>query len=237
VHTAPLPPHDPLLMRHLEELATKQPRAPRAQGWVRHHLTKGAVLMAAALAALYAFAPPPSVATADFYNTVEGPTQSMKVSEVVVASDAERGLYSATDGVETYVRVGTNHAWAKLVLLNAGLPVTANNVTVFTRWMRQENGADNWWNRNNPLNNGWGSGGGGGTGSYANLRIAAQKAAEALHGNRGYAGIVAAFAADSPTAVTEAAIWASPWASGHYANGDHWHYTPVKEVVAPAGAW
>jgi hypothetical protein len=37
--------------------------------------------------------------------------------------------------------------------------------------------------------------------------------------------------------VIEAAIWASPWASGHYANGAHWHYSPVEVVKAPAEAW
>ena len=49
--------------------------------------------------------------------------------------------------------------------------------------------------------------------------------------------IIAALAADSATEVTENAIWFSPWASGHYANGSHWHYSAVKEFTAPAGAW
>ena len=41
----------------------------------------------------------------------------------------------------------------------------------------------------------------------------------------------------TPTAQTEAAIWASPWATGHYNNGAHWSYTPVTVVKAPASAW
>ncbi len=49
----------------------------------------------------------------------------------------------------------------------------------------------------------------------------------------GYQGFVAAFERSAPTAEIEAAIWASPWASGHYANGGHWHYTPVEVVKAP----
>jgi hypothetical protein len=40
-----------------------------------------------------------------------------------------------------------------------------------------------------------------------------------------------------PTTEIEAAIWASPWASGHYANGAHWHYRPVPVVMAPRDAW
>lgn len=165
-------------------------------------------------------------------------SQVLSVSEAALAPvPTVRGDYSATPGIATLVAGGTNHDWAKLVLLSGGWPMTDENVTVLLRWMRQENGADNWWNRNNPLNNGYGSGGGGGTGSYANLVIAAQKAAENLGRGRGYVHIVAALAASSPTDVTEAAIWASPWASGHYANGGHWHYSEVPIVKAPAEAW
>jgi len=68
-------------------------------------------------------------------------------------------------GIQTLVNGGTNHDWAKLVQLFAELPMTEDNVTVFTRRMRRENGDDDWWNRNNPLNNGWGSGGSGGLSS------------------------------------------------------------------------
>ena len=224
-------------MTRIDKAKPQQTRPERARWRWREHLAVGVAIAAISLVALPAIAPPPTMSAAAWRSYVSIDAQAMNVSDAVTKVDATRGTYTATDGVETYVRVGTNHSWAKLVLLYAGLPVTENNVTVFTRWMRQENGANNWWNRNNPLNNGWGSGGGGGTGTYASLTIAAQKAAEALTHSRGYSGIVAAFAADSPTAVTEAAIWASPWASGHYANGGHWHYTPVPEVTAPAGAW
>ena len=157
--------------------------------------------------------------------------------ETVEVVDVTRDTYSATPGIATLAASGTNHDWAKLVLVLAELPPTESNVTVFTRWMRQENGTDDWWNRNNPLNNGWGSGGGGGLGSYDSLVIAAENAAEALHGNSGYSAIVAGFAASAPTEVIEAAIWASPWASGHYANGGHWSYVPVPVVKSPEGTW
>ncbi len=43
--------------------------------------------------------------------------------------------------------------------------------------------------------------------------------------------------ASAPTEVTEAAIWASPWASGHYAYGGHWAYFPVPVVKADPSAW
>jgi len=190
------------------------------------------------LATAAAIAPPSAPSAAENLATyIESHAQALDVPPTVAAAEISRGEYSATAGYATLAAEGTNHAWAKMVLLAGGWPQSDENVTVLLRWMRQENGANNWWNRNNPLNNGWGSGGGGGTGRYASLVVAAQKAAEALGKNGGYAGIVANLAASSPTAVTEAAIWASPWASGHYANGDHWHYTDVPVVMAPAGAW
>lgn len=163
--------------------------------------------------------------------------QTVTVSSAAIATPVVRDSYSTSPGIPQLARHGTNHDWAKIVLMKGGWPVTDNNVTVILRWMRQENGANNWWNRNNPLNNGWGAGGGGGTGSNPNLLVAADNVAAALHGHRGYSAIIAALAADSPTEVTERAIWASPWASGHYANGGHWHYTPVREYTAPVGAW
>jgi hypothetical protein len=143
-----------------------------------------------------------------------------------------RDGFDSTPGPETFIRGGTNHDWAKLVLLYAGWPITDNNVTVITRWMRQENYTDNWWNRANPLNIG-----AGGFASYGNLDESARVVAKALTTSRGYAQIAAAFAASAETSVTEYAIWASPWAGGHYAWGGHWHYDPVPVITAPASAW
>jgi hypothetical protein len=78
------------------------------------------------------------------------------------------------------------------VLLNGAWPITDNNVTVITRWMRQENYIDTWWNRNNPLNNGWGSGRRWRAGQLPEPAVvAAENAAEALHTHPGYASIVA----------------------------------------------
>lgn len=210
----------------------------RATWQARQKLAIGASVLAFGFLAITVVAPPGPATAKEIiagYNDLHAQT-------VTFSSDAQpasivRDDYSIMPGVPQLAKHGTNYDWAKIVLLEGGWPVTTNNVTVITRWMRQENGANNWWNRNNPLNNGWGSGGGGGTGSYVSLISAAQNAAEALHSHPGYAAIIAAFAADAPTEVTEHAIWASPWASGHYANGGHWHYTPVAEFKAPAGAW
>lgn len=149
-------------------------------------------------------------------------------TDAVLARDA----YGATPGAETFIAGGTNHDWAKLVLLYGGWPITDNNVTVILRWMRQENYVDNWWNRNNPLNLG-----AGGFAAHQTLVTSAQQVASTLSKGSGYREIVAAFAASAPTEVTEHAIWFSPWATGHYNNGAHWHYEPVEVVPAPASAW
>jgi hypothetical protein len=163
--------------------------------------------------------------------------QTLTVSSAADITTVDRDTYSATPGFETLAARATNYDWAKLVLLSGKWPLSDNNVTVIVRWMRQENGPPNWFNRDNPLNNGWGSGGHAGTGSYANLIIAAQKAAEALTKNPGYSAIREAFARSAPTKTTEHAIWNSPWSTSHYANGTHWAYTPVPAVKAPPGSW
>ncbi|MBX9717251.1 MAG: hypothetical protein K2X36_00200 [Microbacteriaceae bacterium] len=149
----------------------------------------------------------------------------------------ERDDFSATPGYETFIQGGTNYDWASLVLLMGGFPITESNVTVITRWMRQENYVDTWYNRNNPLNNGWGSGGGGGTGRYVDLVDAAANAAEALNSLGRYSEIVATLRASAPTEQVERAIWFSGWATGMYNNGAHWSYSPVPVVTAPPSAW
>jgi hypothetical protein len=181
--------------------------------------------------------PPPPTEAEVLAEYIDVNAQSYAVSSALTTADISRATYGATPGIATLAAGGTNRDWAQLVLLSGGWPMTEENTTVIMRWMRQENGTDNWWNRNNPLNNGWGSGGGGGTGNYANLVIAAQKAAEALGKVGGYRNIVATLSTSAPTATIESAIWASPWASGHYANGGHWSYADVPVVKSPAGTW
>jgi hypothetical protein len=213
-------------------------RSPIRPTRIRHRLAGGAAVGALSLVALAAFAPPPPPSAAEELKAyINAHSQSLKVSEDATVVDVLRDKYVATPGVESLVISGTNYDWARLVMMDGGWPQSDANVTVMVRWMRQENGADNWWNRNNPMNNGYGSGGGGGTGSYSDLVMAAQMAAENLKHNPGFASIVAGFANGTSSATTEQAIWASPWASGHYGNGSRWHYTPVDVVKAPTSAW
>jgi hypothetical protein len=203
----------------------------------RSHLAVGAAIVAFAFAAVWAIAPPSTPSAAEELAAyIDANAQSYAV-DAASTDEVTRDDYAASPGVQTLIDGGTNHDWAKLVLLFGGWPQSDQNVTVILRWMRQENYVDNWWNRNNPLNNGYGSGGGGGTGRFDNLVVAAQKVAENLHRLGGFQPIVDAFATSAPTEVTENAIWFSPWASGHYADGSHWHYTPVEVVTAPRDAW
>ena len=212
----------------------------RRQIYSRHRnlLAVGAATASLSLVALTMVAPPaPPTEDQQVDAYLFKNAQSLAVPETAADFTVTRDAFSTTAGYKTLSAGGTNYDWAKLVLLYAKFPITDSNVTVFTRWMRQENGTDDWWNRNNPLNNGWGSGGGAGLGSYPNLDVAAQNAAKALHGNPGYAAIVAGFAASAPTSEIEQAIWASPWATSHYANGAHWSSREVPSVKSPAGTW
>ena len=127
-----------------------------------------------------------------------GATQTVSVAGDVAAPDVSHESYVTTTGPETLVESGTNHDWAKLVLIYGDFPLTQANIDVMLRWMRQENGPDNWWNRNNPLNNGNGSGGGSGLGSYATLSIAAEYAADSLRRYSFYDAIEASLAMAQP---------------------------------------
>ncbi len=204
----------------------------------RSHITLTAAGCALGLAAVVGLAPPPLPTAAEaLQGYLIQHAQTLTVQDATPAAPVARDTYSATPGIATFAAGGTNHDWAKLVLVLGAFPMTESNVTVLTRWMRQENGPDDWWNRNNPLNNGWGSGGGNGTGSYDSLVIAAQNAAASLRANSGYVAIAAALDAAAPSAQLEQAIWDSPWASSHYANGTHWSYVAVPVVKSPAGTW
>ncbi len=182
-------------------------------------------------------APTGAPAAADAADAAEASDAAAAGAALTVVPLIERPTYSATPGYETLISGGTNYDWAKLVLLKGEFPMTDSNVTVLTRWMRQENYVNTWWNRNNPLNNGWGSGGGGGTGRYVSLVSAAENAAEALRTLPRYSGIVAALEKSVPTAQLERAIWFSGWATGMYNNGAHWSYAEVPVVKAPPSAW
>lgn len=228
-----------LVMNLLTQFSTRGSTDPAAHRprTVGQLLVLGAAALVTALVVGPALSAPPPPTHAEVLAAYVAQNSQSFAAIAHQGTQVTRDSFSATPGIETLAAGGTNHDWAKLVLLMAGWPMTDSNVTVILRWMRQENYVDSWWNRNNPLNNGWGSGGGGGTGSYDSLITAAENAAEALHQNPGYASIAEAFAASAPTAEIEAAIWASPWATGHYADGAHWHYNDVPVITAPASAW
>jgi len=200
--------------------------------------------LAAALAVLslgltLALAPQPVGLTASSAagETHAGDTQTLSVAPDVAAPAVSQESYTATTGAQTLIASGTNADWAKLVLIYGDWPLTDENVTVMLQWMREENGPDNWWNRNNPLNNGHGAGGGSGLGSYDSLDTAARYAADNLLKRSFYAAIVAALEDGTSAHAVAQAIWASPWASSHYGNGANWTTSPVPIIEAPASAW
>ena len=134
--------------------------------------------------------------------------------------------------------LSTNYDFAQLVLRDGGWPVSVNNVAVLTQWLRAEEPASDWWDRDNPLNNGLGSGGGSGLGSYGSVVTAAYDVALNLKNQGyGYPRIVHDLATSAPQSATTAAIWRSSWAAGHYGNGADWGTYPVPSVAAPPSAW
>lgn len=181
--------------------------------------------------------PPPAITPVAASETLAGAAQAVSVAPDATAPPISRESYTAATGPETLIASGTNADWAELVLIFGGWPVTEQNVTVVLQWMREENGPDNWWNRNNPLNNGHGSGGGSGLGSYDSLVTAAEYAADNLLKRSFYTAIVAALEDGSSASAVAQAIWASPWASSHYGNGANWTTSPVPIVEAPESAW
>ncbi|WP_394553510.1 hypothetical protein ACDF64_03885 [Agromyces sp. MMS24-JH15] len=196
-----------------------------------------AVFGVAATLAIAPSAPPDAIAIAQAKEAADALLQHVAVAGEVRVPAVSRESYVAATGPETLIAGGTNHDWAELVLVDGEFPVTDENVNVILRWMRQENGVDNWWNRNNPLNNGNGSGGGSGLGSYDTLVTGAYYAADSLRRYSFYDGIEAALEAGDDANATAAAIWASPWAGSHYGNGTHWSTRPVEAIEAPAAAW
>jgi hypothetical protein len=205
---------------------------------VRRSLGIFSVTAVFALLATLALAPPPAATAPTAAGGIPaGDAQTLKVAPDVAAESVSHESYVATTGAQSLIAGGTNEDWAKLVLVFGDFPLTTENINVMLRWMRQENGTDNWWNRNNPLNNGYGSGGGSGLGSYDSLVTAAQYCADGLRHFSFYDGIEAGLDAGDDADATARAIWASPWAGSHYANGSHWSTRPVDIVEAPSSAW
>jgi hypothetical protein len=134
--------------------------------------------------------------------------------------------------------LSTNYDFARLVLRDGGWPVSANDVTVLTQWLRSEEPTAHWWDRDNPLNDGLGSGGGRGLGSYGSVITAAYYVATNLQNHAyGYPEVSRDLGSSAPIITTARAIWRSSWASGHYGRGADWGTSPVPSVASPASAW
>ncbi len=212
-------------------------RVPPARSRTRRSLAVFAATAVFAILATLTLVPAPRAITAPTAADGAGDSQTLAVAPGADAAQVSHESYVTTTGPATLVAGGTNEDWAKLVLVFGDWPLTTENVNAMLRWMRQENGTDNWWNRNNPLNNGYGSGGGSGLGSYDSLVSAAQYCADGLRKYAFYDAIEAGLEAGTSADATAQAIWASPWASSHYGNGTHWSTAPVPVVEAPASAW
>src|ERR1019366_7458853 len=142
------------------------------------------------------------------------------------------GLAPAAQATGVTLRIAaglsTNYDFARLVLEDGGWPTSANNTIVLTQWLRAEEPTSRWWNRDNPLNNGLGSGGGSGLGSYRSVVVAAFDVAKNLENpSFGYPLVAHDLAASVQSGTTARAIWRSDWASGHYGRGADWDTSPV----------
>lgn len=168
--------------------------------------------------------------------------RSMGAVAIVVALSALAVLSSPTDARGALLvnspGLSTNYDFARLVLYDGGWPASPNNVTVLTQWLRAEEPTWDWWDRDNPLNNGLGSGGGSGLGSYGSVVTAAFDIARNLENTGyGYPMVAHDLARSAAPIDTAQAIWRSSWAAGHYGYGADWETTPVQAVAAPPDVW
>jgi hypothetical protein len=132
----------------------------------------------------------------------------------------------------------SNFDWARWILHDGSWPLSSNNITVLTQWMSSEEPAGGWWDRDNPLNNGYDCGGGSGLGSCPNLFAAAQYVVDNLQGSTAdYGAIDNDLAASDSPATTAQAICDSPWAGSHYDNCTAFNHGSVGSYNAPASAW
>ncbi len=209
-------------------------RAAAARPGVALAISGAALLLIAG-----AIAPIPALAAQRSDAAIVPPNQqSVDVTEALAPAVGDHSAYSSEKSPAqvkaAILAAHDNYAWAKLVLWYGGWPISDDSVTTILRWMRQENGVDDWWNNNNPLNNGYG------VGSYLNanenLDVAAQNAADAI--NHLYPSIQTVLASGT-TAPDQIAygIMFSGWSSSNHGNGSQWSTAPVESVVAPDAAW
>ncbi len=167
--------------------------------------------------------------------------QTVQVDVVTAGAIAPRDGYAAelspARTAQQLVGKGTQYDWARLVLYFGGWDASDGKVLAIAQWMRAENAPQSWWNRDNPLNNGWGTLAGNFMSGYSDLVSAAQQCADAIRTNGGYQVIEDALSKDSTRDQVRAAIIASSWATGHYGGGAHWGGGRPPAVSAPASAW
>ena len=125
----------------------------------------------------------------------------------------------------------TQAQWAQLLLSDAGLPQTGNNVDNVERWMTAEEPTSDWYDRNNPLNASLGTASSDGLGSYPDLGTGAQETADMLK-QANMSGIYNALAANAAPSQFSAAVVGSPWASGHYGGNPG----AIASIPVPSGA-
>jgi hypothetical protein len=114
--------------------------------------------------------------------------------------------------------------WARVVLADAGAPVTQNNIDNIVRWMAAENPAKTWWRKTtlNPLNIGPG-------GKFASLAAAAKKTAYYIATDKTYAPIIAALRATATSETFYKAVASTPWDATHYSD-DNFGKNPVPTL-------
>jgi hypothetical protein len=137
----------------------------------------------------------------------------------------------------------TNQGFADLVLEDLGDIPSAIDVNNILQWMEHENSPSTWTGTagaNNPLNNGLGSGGGAGLGSYPDLTTAAQEVAGELSGAKGSgltggAAVISDLKSNAPTAQFATDIENTNWAGGHYGHAA-WGGGPIGVTTAAQSA-
>jgi hypothetical protein len=141
-------------------------------------------------------------------------------------------LTTVASGQPIVNQASNNYLWAQMVLVDAGLPTTQNNLNNVASWMTMEEPASDWWHNNNPLNiNASGSG----SDTFPSLTIAAQTTAQTLRSPLYANNIYKALASNASPSAFLAALQSSPWASSHYPQYTQLPGAPATVAVGGSG--